>query len=127
MLKKCYIINIILNKSQNKIIYEELLSRKHELITVKVKSKLLIITFSLIIIGLIYSATEIEFPRDHFARISMEGSSCIEKLVKEEQNNHHYIIFREYYYNGNLNTVKVECTKEQYDFIQSGKEYHLMV
>ncbi|MTK10700.1 MAG: hypothetical protein F8N39_00840 [Clostridiaceae bacterium] len=92
---------------------------------VKVKSKLLIIIFSLIIIGMIYSVTEVLFPRDYPATISIEGSPRSQKLIKEQQNNHYYISFLEYD-NGNSSTIKVECTKEQYDFIQSGKEYHMI-
>lgn len=92
---------------------------------VKVKSKLLIIIFSLIIIGLIYSVTEVLFPRDSWTTVSIEGSPSSRKLIKEQQDNHYYISFLEYD-NENSNTIKVECTKEQYDFIQSGNEYRMI-
>lgn len=93
---------------------------------VKVKPKLLIVIFSLmIVIGLIYSVTEVLFPRDSWITISIEGSPSSRKLIKEQQNNHYYISFLEYD-NENSNTIKVECTKEHYDFIQSGKEYHMI-
>lgn len=91
----------------------------------KIKSKILLIFCLLIIIGMVYSLTEVLFPRDRPAKISAEGSARSQKFTKEQQNNHYYIIFLEYD-NGEASTIKVECNKEQYDFIQGGKEYHMI-
>ncbi len=93
----------------------------------KVKSRLLVLIFSLIfILGIIYLETEILFPRDWYsATVSIEGTQGHGKLIKEQQNDKYYISFTEYD-NGEPRPIKLECTKEQYDFIKSGKEYHVL-
>lgn len=92
----------------------------------KAKSRLLVLIFSFIfILGLIYLETEILFPRDYGATVSIEGTQGHGKLIKEQQNDKYYISFTEHD-NGESSPIKLECTKEQYDFIKSGREYHVL-
>lgn len=93
----------------------------------KFRSKPVIIILLLAIaVGLIYSLTEVLYPRDYPAKISLEGISGSQRLVKGRKDNHYYISFTEYNSNGKPDVIKVECTKDQYNFIESGKIYHMI-
>lgn len=92
----------------------------------KAKSRLLVLIFSLIfILGLVYLETEALFPRDRRAIVSIEGTEGHERLIKEEQNGNYYISFIEHD-TGEPSPIRLECTKEQYDFIKSGRKYHVL-
>jgi len=87
----------------------------------KLKTILILV---LIGVGLLYLSVETLFPRDFGAEGPVNGNASSFRLEKSVQDNHYYIFFLEQQ-NGNKK-IKLECTKEQYDFLNSKQqEYHL--
>lgn len=92
----------------------------------KKKNKvIMIILIVLFNIGLIYICTEVLVPRDYGATATLDGPDANGKIVKEQKDNNYYFDFSDYN-NGVKSTIKISCTKEQYNFIVSGKQYHIL-
>ena len=90
-----------------------------------IKSKIaLTLLLILIGVGILYLTVDFLFPRDFGAEGTINKNASSYRLEKSVQDNHYYISFLEQQ-NGNKK-IKVECTKEQYDFLNDEKQdYHL--
>lgn len=89
------------------------------------KTKRVILFFMILLLfSAVYSAIEYFYPRDFGVAGSIDGKTNPLKIEKFEKDNHYYISFQ---YQQNVNKeMQLVCTKEQYDFMTDGKEYHIV-
>ena len=77
----------------------------------------------LMIIGVLYLSIELFYPRDFMVSGSTVESTNSCSLEKSEENNLYYISVTQHQ-NGNKETItKLECTKKQYDIIDTKDQY----
>jgi hypothetical protein len=76
------------------------------------KTKIILILI-LVEIGILYLSMEFLYPRDFQAKGDIGGTISIAKLEKD---NHYYISF---------DKIKLECTKEQSDFLSNKTECYI--
>jgi hypothetical protein len=77
----------------------------------------------LMVTGILYLSIEIFYPRDFSISGSAYGTNIFYRLEKSKEENHYYISVIEQ--QNATKVIKLECIKEQYDFLLGEKECHI--
>lgn len=91
----------------------------------KLITKIILCLVSILIcVALIYTVIESFVPRTFSFQGAINDKNINSSIQKTKENDKYYISFCQ---NENLDkTIKIECTKQQYDFIVNGKQYHIL-
>jgi len=83
------------------------------------KVKVVIVLMLLLFAFSIYFVTH---SADYQISGSIDGNTTQYRLEKSQKDNHYYISYIQY----DKKEIKLECTKEQYNFVISGKDYYMI-
>ena len=84
---------------------------------------ILILFLILMVTAIFYLSIEIFHPRDFSISGSANGTNIFYRLEKSKEENHYYISVIEQ--QNATKVIKLECAKEQYDFLLGEKECHI--
>lgn len=87
---------------------------------ISVKKALIIIAAIFIAVGIIFTCTEVLYPRNEIIQGSIDGKEGV-KLDKYQKDSYLYVSFKQQ----NKENI-LECTKDQYQFMTNDKQIYIL-